>query len=211
MRPKILVSLLLLFVFLAVPLVVYAQGTPQNRAQNQRDAAVQRKEAAQQKREELKTRLQTIKDEKKKAAVERIDTKIANMNEVYTVRFVSILTKLQSVLERVSQKAAEAKANGKDTALADAAIADAQAAIDSAKTAVSAQAAKEYVVSISDEKSLRNSVGATVSQFRKDLRDVHKMVVDAKQAVQNAVKELAKVASASGVNPNSATGGAVAQ
>lgn len=211
MRLKI-VSFLLVFTLLFVlPLVVYAQGTPQNRAQNRRDAIVQRREAAQQKREEFKARLQTIRSEKKKAAVERIDTKIANTNEVHTVRFTSILAKLQSILDRVSQKAQEAKTNERDTAALDSSIVSAQAAIDSAKTVVSAQAAKGYVVSISDEKALRNSVGSTVSQFRKDLRDVYKAVVEAKQAVQKAVSELAKIASARGVNPNSATGGAVAQ
>lgn len=204
MRFKI-VSFLLAFALLFVfPLVVDAQGTLQNRAQN-------RKEAVQQKREEFKVRLQTIRNEKKKAAVERIDTKIANTNEVHTVRFTSILVKLQSILDRVSQKASEAKANGKDTTVLDSSIVSAQAAIDSAKAAVSAQAAKTYVIQISDEATLRNSVGTTTSQFKKDLRDVRKAIVEAKQAVQNAVRELAKVASARGVNSNSATGGAVAQ
>ncbi|MDP3726865.1 MAG: hypothetical protein Q8Q96_00950 [bacterium] len=211
MRSKIASFLLAFIILLVLPLVVYAQGTPQNRVQNRKDAVAQRKDAAQQKREEFKTRLQTIRDEKKKAAVERIDTKIANMNEVQTVRFTTVLTKLQSILDRVSQKVKAAEANGKDTALADAAIADAQAAIDKAKAAVSAQAAKTYIIQISDEAALRNSVGATTSQFKKDLRDVHKLIIDAKQAVQNTVRELAKVASAKGVNPNSATGGAVTQ
>lgn len=191
-------------ILLILPLVVDAQGTPQNRVQN-------RKDAVQQKREEFKTRLQTIRNEKKKAAVERIDIKIANMNEAQTVRFTTVLTKLQSILDRVSQKVKTAAANGKDTTAADATILGAQTAIDGAKAAVSAQAAKTYTVQISDEATLRNSVGTTTSQFRKDLRDVHKAVVDVKQAVQKAVSELAKIASARGVNPENATGGAVAQ
>lgn len=197
-------AFIILFVF---PLVVYAQGTPQNRVQNRKAIVAQRKDAVQQKREEFKTRLQTIRNEKKKAAVERIDIKIANMNEAQTIRFTSILVKLQSILDRVSQKASEAKANGKDTTALDSSITTAQAVIDSAKTAVSAQAAKAYSIQISDEATLRNSVGATTSQFRKDLRDVHKAVVDAKQAVQNAVGELAKVASARGVNPTASESG----
>lgn len=204
MRLKIVSFLLAFIILLVLPLVVYAKDISQNRAQNKKDVV-------QQKREEFKTRLQTIRNEKKKAVVERIDTKIANTNEVHTVRFTSILLKLQSILDRVSQKASEAKANGKDTTALDSSIVSAQAAIDSAKAAVSAQAAKTYAIQISDEATLRNSVGTTTSQFRKDLRDVHKAIVEAKQAVQNAVRELAKVASARGVNPNSATGGAVAQ
>lgn len=207
MRLKI-VSFVLAFGFLFVfPLVVDAQGTSQNR----RDVAAQRKETARQKREEFKTRLQTIRNEKKKAAVERIDTKISNMNKNHTETFTAVLDKLQSILDRVSQKASEAKTSGKDTTALDSSIISAQAAIDSAKAAVSAQAAKTYSIQISNEATLRSSVGTTVSQFRKDLRDLHKVVVSAKQAVQKAVKELAKIASARGINPNSATGGAVAQ
>lgn len=204
MRSKIGSFVLAFIVLLILPLVVYAKDTSQNRVQNRKDVVAQRKE-------EFKTRLQTIRNERKKAAVERIDTKIANTNEVHTVRFTSILVKLQSILDRVSQKASEAKANGKDTTALDSSIVSAQAAIDSAKTAVSAQAAKTYAIQISDEATLRNSVGTTTSQFKKDLRDVHKAVVEAKQAVQKAISELAKIASARGVNPNSATGGAVAQ
>lgn len=211
MRSKI-VSFLLAFTLLFVfPLAAYAQNSPQNRVQNRKDVAAQRKEAAQQKREEFKARLQTIRNEKKKAAVERIDIKISNMNKNRADRFAAVLDKLQSILDRVSQKASEAKANGKDTTTLDGSIVNAQAVIDSAKAAVSAQAAKTYAIQISDGPTLRNSVGTTVSQFKKDLRDVHKLIVEAKQAVQNTVKELAKVVSARGVNPNSATGGVVAQ
>lgn len=211
MKFRFFVFLFIFSLFLAVPSVLLAQSPRQDRTQDRKENAAQRKDAAQQKREEFKTRLQAIKDQKKKAAVERIDIKIANTNEVHTVRFTSILAKLQSILDRVSQKTEDAKANGKDTTALDSSIVNAQAAIDSAKTAVSAQAAKTYAIQISDEANLRNSVGTTVSQFRKDLRDVHKAVVEAKQAVQKAVRELAKIASARGVNPNSATGGAVAQ
>lgn len=204
MRSKI-VFFLLAFAFLfALPLVVDAQNSPQNRVQN-------RIEDAAQKRQEMKKRLEVIRNEKKKAAVERIDTKISNMNKNHTDRFSAVLDKLQSILDRVSQKTSEVKANGKDTTALDSSIVSAQTAIDSAKAAVSAQAAKTYSIQISDEATLRNSVGTTVSQFRKDLRDVHKTVVEAKQAVQKAIRELAKIASARGVNPNSATGGAVAQ
>lgn len=211
MRSKIVSFLLAFIILLVLPFVVYAQDTPQSRVQNRKDAVAQRKEAAQQKKEEFKTRLQTIRDERKKATVERIDTKIANMNKNHTERFVTVLNKLQSVLDRVSQKTAQARTNDKDTTSAEAAIASAQAAIEAANAAVSAQAAKSYAIQISNEATLRNSVGTTTSQFRKDLKDVHKTVVEAKQAVQKALSELAKVASARGVNPNSATGGAVAQ
>lgn len=200
MRLKI-TSLVLAFTFLFVlPLVVYAKETSQNRAQNRKDVVAQRKE-------EFKTRVQAIKDQKKKAAVERINTKIVNQNKAVTNRLSAVLTKLQSVLDRISQKAQDAKAAGKNTAALSTAISNAQTALDAAKAAVSNQAAKEYTLSIANEGTLRSTVGTTVSGFRKDLRDVHKTVVDAKQAVQNALSELAKVSSAKGVNPTASESG----
>lgn len=208
MRLKFLALLILITLTLVAPSVLFAQNPRQDRVQ---ERVQNRRENAAQKRQEMKKRLEVIRDEKKKVAVERIDTKIVNMNKNHTERFMAVLDKLQSILNRVSQKASEVKANGKDTAVLDSSIVSAQAAIDSAKAAVLAQATKTYAIQISDEATLRNSVGTTVSQFRKDLRDVHKTVVEAKQSVQKAVSELARIVSARGVNPNSATGGAAAQ
>lgn len=141
-------------------------------------------------REEFRQRLQTIRDQKKKLVVEKIDQKIANANKKSTTRFTGVLEKLQLVLDKFSQRAVIIKAKGGNTAQVDEAIKIAQNAIDKAKAQVASQAAKEYTIQIGAESTLRLSVGATVSQFRKDLRDVHKTVIDAKQAVQNVGKEM---------------------
>ncbi len=129
------------------------------------------RDAIKTKREEFRTKLQTIKDEKKKAVVERIDTKLSTINEKHTDRFAGVLEKLEMILERISV------AQDQDTT-------DAQKVIDIAKKAVEEQAAKTYTITITDEARLRANVGAVTSQLRKDLMATHKTVVDAKQAVQ---------------------------
>lgn len=127
------------------------------------------KEAVATKKGEFKVKLQAIKDRKKKALVERIDTKLANINTKHTDRFTQVISNLQLLLDKISQ---------------DVDITEAQVAIDTAQAAVANQAAKTYIITISTEIALRSDVGTVVSQLRQDLKATHKLVVDAKQAVQ---------------------------
>lgn len=126
------------------------------------------KTAIQTKREEFKTRMQTIKDQRKKAVVERIDTKLSTINEKHTNRFTEVLGNLQLILDKVTDK---------DTAAA-------QTAIDTARKAVETQAEKTYTIIITDEVNLKQNVGATTSQLRQDLTATHKAVIDARHAVK---------------------------
>ena len=134
------------------------------------------KNLIQAKRDEFKLKLQTIKDKRKQALVERIDARIAEINKNQTLRFIQTLYTIQTFLNKVGQSA-----TGTATLVN---ITAAQAAIYTAKTAVAAQAAKSYVITITDDSTLKINVGTTVSQFRQDLVTVYKLVVDAKQAVQ---------------------------
>lgn len=145
------------------------------------------------KKEEFKQRLQIIRDERKKAMLERIDEKISMMNNTSTARFSAVLEKLTIILNRIIDKGQVAKAKGVDTSMLDQAIVAGKTAIETAKAAVATQAAKAYSIDIVSETTLKATVGSTVSAFRKDLRDVHKIVIDAKQAVMKAEMELAKV------------------
>lgn len=132
------------------------------------------REAIAAKREEFKAKVATIREGRKKALVERIDTKLTNVNIKHTNRFSQVLTNLQVLLDKISQERDATKA---------------QAAIDAAKTAVETQAAKTYIIQITDEAKLKLDVGAVTSQLRQDLMATHKIVVDAKQAVQALRKD----------------------
>jgi len=136
------------------------------------------------KRDEFKAKLQVIKDQRRKTLVERIDAKLARVNKNQTERFTDVLSRLQGFLDKIGKSATS------QTVLSD--ITSAQAAIDAAKTAVEAQAAKTYIIQITDDATLRLNVGTIISQFRQDLTATHKLVIDAKQAVQklNADKSM---------------------
>lgn len=151
------------------------------------------------KREEFKEKLQEIKNEKKRALVERIDTKISSVNTNRTTQMSTVLEKLNSILSRLIEKVNTAKtAGGNETTLAEVAITQAQSALSTAKASVASQASKQYDIQVSSEEGvLRTNVGSTVSQFEKDLRTTHKTVVDAKQALMSVIKELSKLKTAS--------------
>lgn len=159
--------------------------------QEQKKAAVtqardEAKAMVQAKREEFKTRLQTIKDQRKKTLVERIDAKIVEVNKNQTTRFTEVLSRLQTFLDKINKLITGTTVSADVTA--------AQTAIDEAKTAVEAQAAKSYTMTITDDTTLKLNAGTTVSQFRQDLVATYKLVIDAKQAVQklNTDKALIK-------------------
>lgn len=158
-------------------------------AEQKKAAAGKAKEEAkaliQAQKDEFKTKLQAIKDQKKKALVERIDAKLARVNENQTVKYTEVLVRLQGFLDKIKSET-DAKV------LTDATLA--QTAIDTAKAAVEAQTAKSYTMTITDDSTLKLNAGSTVSQLRLDLMAIYKQVLDAKQAVQklNADRHLIK-------------------
>lgn len=200
MRKFVLLTLLstLFSVFFIAPAFAQTQsGSLREKRQDLRENVQQKREnlreQVQQRKKEFRKQLQTIRDQKKRAAVERINTKIANINKRRTDRMEKTLAKLRGILERISQKAEQAKTNGKDTTTVDVAITQAQTALSTTEATVNTQAAKQYTIQIESEEKLRSTVGTTVGGLQQDLRDTHKTVVDAKQKVQQAAKELAKL------------------
>lgn len=172
----------------------------QNRQDIREEVKQKREEAIEQfkeKREEFKEKLQSLRDERKKKLAENIDKRLSEINKKHTERMSSVLVKLNEILSKIKTKTEEAKTNGKDVASVEAAISEAEVAIVASETAVSAQAGKEYVASISDETKLRNAMGEAVRQLRADLKVVYQTVLDARKAVRNAAVEFVKTRTAS--------------
>jgi hypothetical protein len=122
---------------------------------------------------EFRGKLQTIKDQKKKALTERINTKLIGVNTRYTDHFTQTLSNLQAVLDKMSTDV------NKNAAIS---------AIDVAKLMVENQATKIYTINIAGEETLRKDAGATVNQLRQDLISTYKAIVNAKQAVQRLMQ-----------------------
>ena len=150
-------------------------------------------ETAVQKRAALQQQLQTIRDAKKRALVTNINDKMAGINTRRTQQMLNALDSLNSLLDRLVQKAEGAKAQGKDVTAVEQAITDARASIDTAQTAVASQSAKVYTFDATSSATLKPNVGQAVSQMESDLRFVHSLVVDAKQKVAAVIRELAKL------------------
>lgn len=159
-----------------------------------REAASKAGAVVQAKVDDFKAKLQLIKDQKKKVIVERIDTRLTEVNKNITTRFLDALTRLQTFLDKIKQTITSTSSA---TVMTD--ITNAQTAIDTARIAVDAQVAKTYSINITDDFTLRLNVGTTVSQFRQDLVAVYKLVINAKQTVQklNTDNELIKEATSS--------------
>lgn len=179
-------SRIIFLIFFVTFLILVSSVSAQNnsfieRVQKRSDEA---SVAAQNKRVQAKARLEKIRDTKKKATVERIQAQLESINKKKTEQMAKFLTRLSVILDKIESRKDKAKAKGRDVSAVETAIAKAKKAIETAKAAVEAQAAKSYVIEVSDEAGLKNVVGKAISSLQKDLRNTHKIVVDAKQTVQ---------------------------
>lgn len=135
-------------------------------------------------------KLATLKDTQKRTLVEKIDTRIGEVNQKRTTQMTKALMLMNKILTELTNKAVLAKTQGQDTTKLNLAISSAQTAVKSAETAVTTQAAKEYTITITTENALRTTVGATTRTLQTDLRNTHASVTNAKQKVILAVGEL---------------------
>jgi len=142
------------------------------------------------KREEVKAKVQSMRDERKKLVVERVQTKLGEVNGRRTDHFLKVLERLSTVLDKIASRTEKAKAEGKNVMIIETAISSARAAISSAESAVAAQIAKSYEITVTDDTTAKNDVGASVKQLQEDLRVVQDTVAAARSAVQNVFKEI---------------------
>jgi uncharacterized phage infection (PIP) family protein YhgE len=184
---KIIIFLFIVFTMIAFS-ISYAQEVDQapstdatgtSRLQEQRDFILnqrdeKRQEARdqmQQKKDEFKAKLKTVRDEAKRQIVEKIDSRIDQINKKHTDRYSRVLDHLQELIDRV------------DTSSYPDAISyvnDANDAIREARTSVDDQAAKIYAIEITDDAALRDAVRNTVNLFRQDIVETYNMVINAR-------------------------------
>lgn len=141
-------------------------------------------------KKELKQKLAAIKDTRKQALVEKLNTNCQNINVKRTTKMTEMLAKLSSILTNVTNRAA---ASGKDTSTVDTAVTAAQTAIADAQSAVATQAGKTCTITITIESNLKIDVGKVISAMQADLKSVYEKVITARKAVGDAVKTLALV------------------
>lgn len=143
------------------------------------EALEEMKEKSKEAREEFKTKMKEIRDEKKQKALENLDTRISEKNKKWTEKMSERLERLTQILAKLGEKGA-----------LPADITTATTAIDDAKSAVTDQAAKDYVVEVTTEEELRIKASATIKEFMTDIKAVHQKVVDAQKAVAKVARGL---------------------
>ena len=144
-------------------------------------------------RQEFVNKLAAIRDEKKKAIVARIDQQIVKLNSGRTSTMLRHLDTIQGVLDKLKTKTQDLANDGKDVTAINAAITKAQAAIDSARTAITVQAGKTYTINITTDANLGSAVSNTRLAFARDLKTVHQAVVTARKATKDVLVAIAKV------------------
>jgi DNA repair exonuclease SbcCD ATPase subunit len=161
------------------------------KSEKYREEIAAKKEEAQEafkdKREAFEDKLETIRDERKQEIVENLDEKINTLNDRRTTQMIDHLGKMSEILIKVEERA---DASGKDTATVDAAISAAQGAIAAAKAKASEQAAKEYVITIGTDETLKTDVGVVMNTLQTDLKSAQALIVEARHKVSAAIKAL---------------------
>ena len=142
------------------------------------------------KKAKFEEQLQTLKDETKKQIAEKISERLTTSNTNATNRMFEIIDKLNEIMLRIEAKVTDAKTNGIDTTVQEEGIQNAKLAIQGASDAITEQAAKEYIITVGDDTTLRNDVGTVVSQQKQDLRTTYELVRSARQAVRQVAKSL---------------------
>lgn len=155
----------------------------------------ERKASAESRHQELKEamelKLAAFKNSKKKEIIENVQERLTELNTKLTERATERVAKISELLDRIIEKVEEEKENGKDTTAVDAAITAAQSAIFAAQTAITNQAAKSYVVSLTSEENARVNTVSMTKLLTSDAALMHESVVAARKAVSGAIRELA--------------------
>lgn len=176
----------------ATPRVIRADDEVETTTEStESEAARERLQGTEDEREErrleFQTKLEEMKDVRKKAMIERVDEKINNFNERHSTKLQTALGRMQSVLDGIATKAATLNDSQLDTA-----IETAQASIDAAEELVTTQLETEYFIDLENETQVRTAAQAAFTQFRTDLQELHTAVKDAYADVVQAARLLPK-------------------
>ncbi len=153
--------------------------------------ASQYKTARAAKEQEFNVKLQTLKDEKKKAVVRNLEDILQDRGQKWCTHWSEVTARMDNLMVRVISRRDKAKAAGKDTTAADSAIASAQSAISAAKTAGTAQCAKTYTIQItSGDSGIGQDVKTAVQAFSTDIKSVISTMEAARKAIGGAISAL---------------------
>lgn len=119
-------------------------------------------------------KLKEFRDQRKAKIVEQLTESLNKINQRHTEQMTKNLARMTEILSKV-------EANSKTPA--------AQTAIVTAQTAVTAQAGKDYTITVSSESKVQEDAKRTRNQLKTDIEATNKLVMAAKQALIAAIRE----------------------
>lgn len=136
----------------------------------------------------LKAKLQKFKDQRKASLAEKINTSLNRVNQNQTTQMQKHLATMNTILGKLENRINAQTSDIKDPAAAKTAIASARSAIASASALVTAQSQKDYTILITSESKVKADAKLQRDKLHTDLQTLRKAVMDAKQAVANAIR-----------------------
>jgi predicted transcriptional regulator len=163
----------------------------ETRMQKIEERAGERQEAREERREKFQTEVKKVRDEKQRTAALRTQERLNTLNQRRVARYEQYLDHLTLVLDKIERHTNDIEEKGASVTDVRTAIAAARTKIEAAETAVTAQKAKEYVVTIADGQSLGQALQAAVHEWRDDHQALHQGPLrEAKESVHAARREL---------------------
>lgn len=145
----------------------------------------------------LKVKLEAFRDKKKASAAARINTNLNLINQKQTTQMQKHLDTMSSILDRLEARVNQGSQDIKDLAAAKDAIVSARQVIATSAAGVTTQSQKDYTIQVSSESRIKTDAKNQRDKLHSDLLAIRKTVVNAKQAVANAIK-VAKEGTAGG-------------
>lgn len=125
----------------------------------------------------LKAKLDKFRDQKKAETADKVNANLNQINQKQTEQMLKHLDKMSALLTKLETQ----KGSSVESSTANVSIA-------SASAVVKAQAAKDYTLTVTSESTVRKDAQKIRDMLHADLRNVRKLVIDAKQAVANAIR-----------------------
>ena len=144
-------------------------------------------------REELKQKLTVIKDERKKATVENVGSKLQDINTRSLANFSETLNRIEELMQKVVTRADKAEVSGADVAQVRSDIESFKTALAAARSAIVTQTSKVYSITVVDEATLKANVEKARQTLQTDLKKVQDTVKAVREAARVAVTDLVKI------------------
>lgn len=144
-------------------------------------------------KENLRVKIQTIKDENKKEAVLNINENINKINERTTDRLNNLITIIEEILGRIENKMETAEGQGLDFSSLESSINEAKIKITEAKDLIEIQAGKIYKLEITNELNLREEVKIVRNALQDDLKNLQNKVKEAHSFTRTSAQKLVEI------------------